>query len=581
MDSRTAAHVLNRIAALLELAGENRFKARAYEGAAAALREIDTDDLGPLVRSGAVAELSGIGPATLGVIRELCETGESSYLERLRDRVPEGLLELLRLPRLGAAKIHTLHEELGVRSLDDLEQAARSGRLAEVKGFGPKTVDHIVRSITELREAGTRTLIIRALPEARRLLASVRGHPDVIRAEVAGSVRRHVETVTDVDIVAGCRGDPARVCASFANAPGVKHVANRPQGASISFVDGTCLDIRCVSDDEFAIALWRATGSGAHVREVESLANAAGMTLHQHRLLDARGVRLAVADEPELYAALGIPWIDPGLRETGDEVAAAVARQLPEALEPDHIRGCLHCHTRYSDGRASVREMADAARERGWSWLGIADHSQAAFYAGGLKRDQVLAQHDEIDRVNADFAGSLRVLKGIEADILQDGRLDYDEELRSRFDFVVGSVHSRFAQDATAMTQRVLRALDDPTLTVLAHPTGRLLLSRKPYAIDLDAVLEKAAERGVAVELNSDPYRLDLDWRYLRGARDRGAMVSIGPDAHSTRSLDNVFLGVVFARKGWLGPRDLLNTRDVQGVLDFARKKQGTLAAKH
>lgn len=572
MDSRTAAHVLNRIAALLELAGENRFKVRAYEGAAAALREIDTDDLGPLVRSGAVAELSGVGPATLGVVTELCEAGESSYLERLRERVPEGLLELLRLPRLGSAKIQKLHEELGVRSLDDLEQAARSGRLAEVKGFGPKTVEGLLRSITELREAGTRQLIVRALPEAGRLLAAVRAHPDVVRAELAGSVRRHVETVTDVDVVAGCRGDPGRACASFASAPGVKHVSERPHGASIAFVDGTCLDLRCVPDGELPVALWRATGSEAHVRAVEALARSKGMSLEGHVLRDRSGAAMALREEPELYAALGIPWIDPALRETGEEVAAAVGGSLPEALEQGQVRGCLHCHTRYSDGNATVREMAAAARERGWSWLGIADHSQAAFYAGGLKRDQVLAQHAEIDRVNADYAGELRVLKGIECDILQDGRLDYDDELRARFDFVVGSVHSRFAQDEAAMTQRVLRALDDPSLTVLAHPTGRLLLSRKPYAIDIAAVIEKAAERGVAIELNADPHRLDLDWRQLHAAREAGALVSIGPDAHSTRGLDNVFLGVMFARKGWLGPADILNTRDADGVLDFARK---------
>ena len=574
MDSRTAAHVLNRIAALLELGGENRFKVRAYEGAAAALREIDTDDLGPLVRSGAVAGLPGIGPATLGVVRELCETGESSYLERLRERVPEGLLELLRLPRLGAAKIHALHRELGVRSLDDLEEAARSGRLAELKGFGAKTVESILRSVSELREAGTRLLIVRALPEASRLLAAVRAHPHVVRAELAGSVRRHVETVTDVDVVAGCTGDPRRVSASFAGAPGVRHVAERPHGVSIAFVDGTCLDLRCVPDDQFAVAVWRATGSEAHVRALESLARSRGMALEGHVLHDRGGAPVALGDEPALYRTLGIPWIDPVLRESGEEVAAAAAGSLPDALERGLIRGCLHCHTRYSDGKATVREMADAARERGWSWLGIADHSQAAFYAGGLKRDQVLAQHDEIDRVNDAFGGDFRVLKGIECDILQDGRLDYDDELRSRFDFVVGSVHSRFAQDEAAMTQRVLRALGDPSLTVLAHPTGRLLLSRKPYAIDIDAVLAKAAERGVAVELNADPHRLDLDWRHLRAAREAGCTISIGPDAHSTRGLDNVFLGVVFARKGWLAPADVLNTRDAAGVLDFARKRR-------
>ena len=576
MDSRTAAHVLSRIAALLELSGGNPFKARAYEGAARALRAIDTDDLAPLLASGAVAELPGVGPATLGVIRELVETGESSYLERLRASIPEGLLELLRLPRLGGAKIHAIHEALGVATLDELEAAARDGRLGEVKGFGPKSVQAILTGIETLRAAGDLMLLPAALAEASLLRAAVAGHPDVVRAEVAGAVRRSVEVVRGIDVVAAVREDvdPQAVVHSMAGAPGVKRVAGRgPGAATITYVDGVCLDLRCVLEGDFALALWAATGSERHRARVAERARERGLALEGDVLRAPGGGPLPIADEADLFLALGLPWIPPELRESGAEVDAAAENALPELLRDEDIRGVIHCHTRYSDGKASVAEMAAAARERGWSYIGISDHSQAAFYAGGLKRDDVLRQHEEIDRLNESLGDSFTVLKGIEADILADGRLDYDEELLARFDFVVGSVHNRFGLNGPPMTARILRALDDPHLTVLAHPTGRLLLSRDPYDFDMAAVLAKAAERGVAVELNADPHRLDLDWRVLREAKRAGVTIAIGPDAHSTRGLDNTALGVVMARKGWLGASDVLNARDADAVKRFARKE--------
>jgi DNA polymerase (family 10) len=576
MDSRTAAHVLTRIAALVELSGGNRFKARAYEGAAQALRSIDTDDLAPLVRSGEVAELPGIGPATLSVIRELAETGESSYLARLDAEVPQGLLELLRVPTLGAAKVRQLFEALDVRSLEDLEAAARDGRLAKVKGFGPRGIEKILKGIERLRASGSSQLLPAARVEGARILASVRSHPDVARAELAGSVRRHLEIVRDIDVVAGCTGDPETVAASFASTPGVRHATPHGGGhVTISYVDGTCLDLHCVADQDFAVALWHATGSASHVRD--ALAHAAGIRLAGDRLLDAGGRQLQIADEQALYAALGLSFVPPELREGTEEVGAAARDALPRLVTADDIRGALHCHSTYSDGKASIAEMADAARARGWNYIGITDHSQAAFYAGGLKRDEVLAQHDEIDALNASSDG-FRILKGIEADILADGRLDYDDDVLDRFDFVVGSVHSRFAMGGAQMTERVLAALDDPRLTILAHPTGRLLLNREPYAIDMDAVIEKAAETGAAIELNADPHRLDVDWRYLHGAKRKGVMIEIGPDAHSTRGLDWVTLGVGMARKGWLEAGDVLNARTADEVLDFARRRRARVS---
>jgi DNA polymerase (family 10) len=574
MDPRTAAHALTQIAASLELRGESRFKIRAYEQAARALLTLDTDDLGALDRAGSLAATRGIGPATLSVVRDLIATGESRYLEQLRADTPPGLLDLLRVPGLATPRIRLLHEELGVDSVEALEAAVREGRLTSLKGFGPKTAERLLKGINLLRSSGTRKLYIRAVPEARALLTMVRAHPDVTMAEVAGSVRRLRETIADTDIVAACRRDPSEVAASFAHVPGVRDVHfGAPASPSITFVDGARLDLFCVAEVDFVVALWRATGSSEHVSEVAARLGERGFTLDGDRLLTERANLEPVSNEEALYALAGLAFVPPEMREGCGEVEMAATGRMPELLTVDDIQGALHCHSDWSDGKATIAEMAGAARARGWSYIGITDHSQSAFYAGGLPRDKVEMQHDEIDALNA-RSTDFRILKGVEADILADGALDYDAELLDRFDFVVGSVHSRFSMDRTAMTDRVLRALDDPHLTVLGHPTGRLLLAREGYAIDMDAVLEKAAEVHVSVELNADPHRLDIDWRLLPRARALGIPIEIGPDAHSTKGLDTIALGVNMARKGGLARADVLNTRSADDVLAFARARR-------
>ena len=574
MDPRTAAYVLGQIAAHLELRGESTFKSRAYEQAATALLGIDTDDLAPLLRSGELARTRGLGPATLSVVRDLVETGESSYLEQLRATTSPGLLDLLRVPGLGTAKIHKLHEALGVDSLESLEQAARDGRVARLPRYGPKTAEKLLRGIELLRAQGSQRLYPYGAEEGVRLLAMVRAHPDVLAAELAGSLRRRRETVGDVDVVAACTR-PDAVAASFANAPGVRSVRRGAGSASatITYVDGTCIDLHCVARSDFAIALWRATGSAEHLDAVTVKLADRGFSLDGDRLLDERRAVVPVADEAALYERAGLAFVPPELREGRGEIEAAAAGRIPALLEAGDIRGVLHCHSTWSDGKATIAQMADAARERGWSYIGITDHSQSAFYASGLSRDRVLAQHGEIDAINAS-RGDVRVLKGIEADILADGSLDYGDALLDRFDYVIGSVHSRFSMDRATMTARVLRALDSPHLTILGHPTGRLLLSREPYALDVDAVLERAAANGVAVELNADPHRLDLDWRYIPRARALGVPIEIGPDAHSPRGLDYMAIGIGIARKGGLSSSEVLNTRSADGVLAFARARR-------
>jgi DNA polymerase (family 10) len=575
MDPRTAAHVLGQIAAHLELRGESSFKSRAYEQAATALLGVDTDDLGPLYRSGELARTRGLGPATLSVVRDLIETGESSYLEQLRATTPSGLLDLLRVPGLSTAGIRKLHDALGVDSIESLERAAREGRVAKLPRYGPKTAEKILRGIELLRAAGSQRLYPQGAEEGARVLAMVRSHPDVVAAELAGSIRRRRETVGDVDVVAVCGADPERVATSFANSPGVRSARATGAGSvAITYVDGTCFDLHCVARESFAVALWRATGASDHLDAVAARLAERGFALEGDRLIDERHGVVPVTDERTLYEHAGLAFIPPEMREGRREIEAAEDGPLPALLEPSDIRGVLHCHSTWSDGKATIAQMADAARERGWSYIGITDHSQAAFYAGGLSRDRVLAQHDEIDALNASRS-DVRVLKGIEADILADGTIDFgSDDVLDRFDFVVASVHSRFTMDRATMTARVLRALDDPRLTILGHPTGRLLLSRAPYALDVDAMLERAAEVGAAVELNADPHRLDLDWRHLPRARALGVPIEIGPDAHSPRGLDHMTTGIGIARKGGLGARDVLNTRSADDVLAFARARR-------
>ena len=433
----------------------------------------------------------------------------------------------------------------------------------------------MLRGIERLRAAGSHRLYPYGAQEGARVVAMVRSHPDVIVAEVAGSIRRRRETVGDVDIVAACASDPLGVATSFANAPGVRNARTTGAGSvAITYVDGTCFDLHCVARENFAVALRRATGSPEHLDAVAARLAERGFALDGDRLLDVRHALVPVADEETLYEHAGLAFVPPEMREGRGEIELAANGRMPTLLEPADIRGVLHCHSTWSDGKATIAQMADAARERGWSYIGITDHSQAAFYASGMSRDRVLAQHDEIDALNGSRS-DVRVLKGVEADILADGTVDFgSDDLLDRFDFVVASVHSRFTMDRATMTARVLRALDDPRLTILGHPTGRLLLEREPYAIDIEAVLEKAADVGAAVELNADPHRLDLDWRHLPRARALGVPIEIGPDAHSPRGLDHMNTGIGIARKGGLAADDVLNTRSADDVLAFARARR-------
>jgi DNA polymerase (family 10) len=573
MDSRTAAHVLNQIGSLLELTGAPRFNARAYQKAGRAILALGADDLAPLLKSGELQKTPNVGPATVAVIRDLIENGESSLLERLNEETPRGLVQMARVPGLGIAKVRLIHSELGVETLEDLEKAARDGRLAKIKGFGPKTAERVLGGIQFARDSGRRSLYHRGLLEATVLREGVSRHPDVIEAFIAGTVRRHLEVIGDIDIVAVCSADPAGVARSFADQPAVKDAIESGPRVSIRYVDDTRMDLWCATPAEAAVTLWRATGSESHIVGIESFASERGFTLKDASLVDPRGKKVRIGSETDFFNALALDLIPPELREGTGEIEAAASESLPELVTSDDIKGALHCHSTWSDGGATIAEMAGAAKARGWKYVGITDHSQAAFYAGGMKRDEVLRQHEEIDELNSRMKG-FRILKGIECDILPGGDLDYGDDTLDMFEYVVGSVHSQFKLGEREMTARILKAMDDPRLTILGHATGRLLLSRQPYELDIDAVLDKAVETGTVLELNCDPHRMDLDWRYVREAKEKGITIEIGPDAHSEIELDNVESGVGMARKAWLTRNDVLNTKSAAQVLKVAAAKR-------
>jgi DNA polymerase (family X) len=567
---KEAARVLNAIADLLELRGDDRFKSQAYRTAARTLLGVGARDVGAAVAGGQLGNVRGIGPSTLAVIEELASTGGSALHEQLSEDTPEGLVEMLRVPGLGTAKIRAIHDGLGIDTLQDLEAAARDGRLAELPHFGAKTAEKVARGIAYLRETSEFMLYPHARAEAERLLDAVRALAGVREAAIAGSIRRHCPVVRDIDIVASCDVAPFEVAAAMGRGAGVRDaIGIGGDTVAIRYDDGTRLDLYCVPPETFPVVLWRATGNAAHL---------AAMAERGAGVLTASASTApppAAAPDAAVYASVGLPFIEPELREGLGEVDAALRGALPRLVALADIRGALHCHSNYSDGANTIAEMAAAALEHGWGYLGISDHSQSAAYAGGLTRDAVRRQHDEIESLRPRFPG-LRLLKGIEADILLDGSVDYDAALLDQFDYVIASIHSRFGLEEEAMTDRVLRALDDPHVTILGHPTGRLLLTREPYAVDMPAVMARAAERGVAVELNADPHRLDLDWTLCRRARDLGCTIEIGPDAHSTAGLDNVAIGVGIARKGWLGAADVLNARPADEVLGHPAARSHT-----
>lgn len=561
MDNASLARVFEEIARLLELQDENPFKVRAYRNAAASIEGL-SDDLRARAAAGKLEGIPGVGEAIREKIAELCATGRLAFLEKLRAEVPAGVAAMLAIPTLGPKKIRALWTQLGVADLDALKRACEENRLVDLKGFGEKTQKKILEGIALVRKNDGQYLLSDALPAARALLARLEAHPAVRRTSIAGSLRRRREVVRDVDLLASS-DDPAAVMEHFVRSPGVKDVLGKGETkTSVRMESGLQVDLRVVADAEFPYALAYFTGSKEHNVALRQLAQKKGFKVNEYEIA-AGSKKLECRDEREFYAALGLPYFPPEIRENGTELTVAA---IPELIDYKALKGVFHTHSTWSDGTASIEAMAEKARSMGLRYMGLSDHSQAAAYANGLDEARLRKQMGEIDRLNARWS-DFRILKGLECDILPDGGLDLNPKILGELDFVIGSVHSQYQMGEEEMTARVCRALSTDELDFLGHPTGRLLLSREGYKINLDRVLETAREQGKIVELNAYPNRLDLDWVHCRKAKELGVMLSINPDAHSTGDLENIEYGLATARRAWLEAKDVLNTRDLDDVL--------------
>jgi len=552
------AERLERYADLLAIEGANPFRVRAYRNAAMTIRSTSTR-LSELVAAGAdLSQLHGVGSAIAAKITEVVRTGHLRALESLERREGPELADLLRIPGLGPKRVRVLHEQLGVRTQGDLAEAARAGRVSTLPGFGAKTESAILAAIARGAPARGRLLWAEAEPVAESLVEFLRALPGVERAVVAGSYRRRRETVGDLDLVVCCARGKS-ILERFAEYEDVSQVVSLGSTrASVVLRSGLEVDLRVVSSASFGAALHYFTGSKAHVVAVRRLAVERKLKLNEYGVFRA-GERIAGEREADVFESVGLAYVEPELREDRGEIEAAAKGELPRLIELREIRGDLHVHTRASDGRGTIEAMVAAARARGYDYLAISDHSQALRVARGLDRKRLRRQLRAIDRVNERF-DDIRVLKASEVDILEDGSLDIADDLLDELDFCVGAIHSHFGLSARKQTERILRALDHPRLQVLAHPTGRLIGSRENFGVDLERVIETAAECGCWLELNAQPQRLDLDDVWVRAARDAGAKISIASDAHAVEQLDFMRYGVAQARRGWVERRDVVNT---------------------
>ena len=554
------AAIFEKLADLLEIEGANRFRIRAYRKAAQTIANLPREAASMVVEGEDLTELPGIGDDLAGKIAEIVTTGKLSLLEEVSKRVPPGLSDIVALPGVGPKRAKALYETLGVRSIDDLRKKTADEKLGRIPGVGKVTAQKIVKAVRQVDQGTKRYKLSDAEEVARYLVAYLEKLDGIEEVVVAGSYRRRKETVGDLDIlVTGSASKSLAVMTAFANFPDVARIIEKGSTRStIVLNNGMQVDLRYVEPRSFGSALHYFTGSKDHNIGVRSLAVKAGLKLSEYGLF--RGdTRIAGKSETEIYKALGLSYIEPELRENGGEIEAAKSGRLPKLIELKDIRGDLHTHTDASDGTISIADMAKAGRVRGYEYLAITDHSKRVSVARGLDEKRLNVQIDEIDRINEETRG-IRILKSCEVDILSDGKLDLDDAVLKRLDFAYGAVHYNFALSREKQTERIIRAMDSPHLSILAHPTGRLINRRPPYEVDMERLLTAAAERNCAVEINAHPDRLDLNDIHCRMAKDLGVKIAISTDAHSADGLDMMRFGVDQARRGWLEAGDVINT---------------------
>jgi DNA polymerase (family X) len=585
MTKSQIAAVLEEIATLLELKDENVFKIRAYSNAARSL-ETFGGNLNDLQDEEALAKIPGIGKAIAAKIKELAATGKLKYVEELRAEFPKAILELFAISGLGAKKIKALYEQLHISSIEQLRAACESGKVAELPGFGETTQTKICAAIEQRAKHSGHFQFGQIAAETESLRRDLAAHPDALQVDVAGSYRRRREIVRDVDLVVATK-KPAAITEFFIKHPLTESIiAQGPTKTSVRLKSGIQCDLRVVTSAEYPFALNYFTGSKEHNIEMRSRALQRGWTLNEYRLAklppDPKAKKKKppqkipkVNEEADLYRALGLDFVPPELRENCGEFEAAEDHSLPRLIEKENLRGTFHCHTVASDGHNTLEEMAAAAQELGLEYLGIAEHSKSSIQAHGIDAAKLKSQIAAIRKLNKKFDG-FRLFAGVECDILRDGKLDFPDEILAELDFAVASVHSVFNLPEAEMTKRIIRAMENPFITILAHPTGRLLLKREPYSIDIPAVLDAAAATGTWVELNAAPKRLDLDWRWWPLAKEKGVKCVINPDAHRTERLQDLWFGVGIARKGWLTKADVMNCLPlgkIEAALQAKRKK--------
>ena len=582
MNKDQVAEVLTDIATLLELKGENPFKTRAYQNAARTIETL-SEPLDKVVAEARLADIKGIGEALQQKITELVTTGRLQYYEDLKAATPPGLVAMLDIPGLGPKKIKALHDELGIDTVEKLEQACKDGKIAVLKGFGEKTQTNIIEGINRRRAYASRHLISEALPRAEPLLEALRSHPDVIRCSTAGSLRRHREVIGDIDLLASSK-QPAAVIEFFTSQPGILNViAKGETKASVLLEGGIQSDLRVVSDAEYSSALLYFTGSKEHNIIMRQRAIDRGLRLNEyglfHSKVETRDPKLLVKcrTEEEMFEKLGLHYIPPEMREDMGEIALAEKGPLPRLIEWTDLKGSLHNHSTWSDGHQRPEEIAKAMSELGLAYWGITDHSKSSFQANGLDAARVRQQLKEIASINATLAKEgtdFRLLTGTEVDILKDGKLDFPNDLLAELDVVIASIHQSFNQTEAETTARLIGAAQNPYVHILGHLTGRLLLEREPYKVDHRAVINACAETGTWIELNAHPMRLDMDWRWWPYAKSKGVKCAINCDGHRLGDAAFLRLGAGIARKGWLTKEDVVNTLPLKALMkELGRKR--------
>lgn len=569
------AEVLEKIALLLELKGENPFKVRAYRQGAEIVLSMEQDVVA-LAKNNELKGIKGIGEALRDKLGEMAETGKLEFYEKLKAEFPETIFEIFEVQGLGPKKIKVMYDSLGIDSLGKLKEACEQGKVAELTGFGKKTETKILEGIAANEKFADRFTLGTIGPLVEEILELLRMHPEVAQVAVAGSYRRAKETVGDLDFLVSTK-EGALVCEDFATIPQVDAViACGDTKASVRLKNGIYCDLRAVRNEEFPFALQYFTGSKEHNVALRSLALKKGWSLNEYGLNPvSEGIeRPDVHEEKDIYRALGLQYVDPELRENRGEIEAAMENKLPRLVELMNLRGTFHNHTNASDGRDTLEGMVEEAMDLGFQYFGISDHSKSSAYAGGLDADRLLDQVEQI-RTLEKTLGGFRIFAGSEVDILMDGTLDFPDEILAQLDFTVASVHNFGNLDEATMTDRICRAMENEHITMLGHLTGRLLLKRDGYAVDHAKIIDCAAATRTVIELNCSPMRLDMDWRWWKRARDKNVLCSINPDAHSRERIHHVGVGVKVARKGWLRREDILNTKSADEISNFLKSPKG------